>query len=79
LHLLDCVEGGRRVDGAGEVVVRVFGGCAAGVGGARGISEYEHAVKAGSYESLIEAQYKFDLMETDVGGECRVPRRIGSG
>src|SRR5262249_33949705 len=30
------------------------------------ISEYEHAVKEGSYESLIQAQYKFDLMEAEL-------------
>jgi hypothetical protein len=30
------------------------------------IGEYEHAVKAGSYESLIQAQYKFDLLEAEL-------------
>src|SRR6266566_7202028 len=30
------------------------------------ISEYEHAVKEGSYESLIRAQYKFDSMEAEL-------------
>src|ERR1041384_6088571 len=30
------------------------------------VAKYEHAVKAGSYESLIEAQYKFDLMEAEL-------------
>ena len=31
------------------------------------IAEYEHAVKTGSYESLIEAQFKFDSMEEELG------------
>jgi hypothetical protein len=30
------------------------------------IAEYEHAVKAGSYESLINAQFKFDTMEEEL-------------
>ena len=29
-------------------------------------AEYEHAVKAGNYEGLIEAQHKFDLMEREL-------------
>src|SRR5207249_6460231 len=30
------------------------------------IAEYEHAVKAGSYESLIHSQFKFDSMEAEL-------------
>jgi hypothetical protein len=30
------------------------------------IAEYEHAVKTGSYESLIAAQFKFDSMEAEL-------------
>jgi len=58
--------------------VRVFGG-RAGAGSVRaGGGSMKHAVKAGSYESLIEAQYKFDLMESS-WRRCGSSRRIGSG
>jgi hypothetical protein len=65
LHLLDCVESGRRVDERARLLCEYLGEAPA-ESVCKGISEYEHAVKAGSYESLIEAQYKFDLIETEL-------------
>jgi hypothetical protein len=65
LHLLDCVESGRRVDERARLLCEYLGDVPAEPV-CKGISEYEHAVKAGSYESLIEAQYKFDLMEAEL-------------
>jgi hypothetical protein len=65
LHLLDCVEGGRKVDEGARLLCEYLGDVPSQKV-CKGISEYEHAVKAGSYESLIEAQYKFDLMEAEL-------------
>jgi hypothetical protein len=65
LHLLDCVEGGRRVDERARLLCEYLGE-APGRELCEQVAEYEHAVKAGSYESLIEAQYKFDLMEQEL-------------
>jgi hypothetical protein len=65
LHLLDCVESGRRVDGRARLLCEYLGDAPAR-DVCEQVAEYEHAVKAGSYESLIEAQYKFDLMEREL-------------
>jgi hypothetical protein len=65
LHLLDCVEGGKRVDGRATLLCEYLGDAPAREV-CEQVAEYEHAVKAGSYESLIEAQYKFDLMEREL-------------
>src|SRR5262249_51982634 len=60
LHLLDGAENGRPVDGPARLLCELLGPAPSeSVCGP--ISEYEHAVKEGSYESLIQAQYKFDL------------------
>jgi hypothetical protein len=65
LYLLDCVARGRRVDERARLLCEYLGD-APGREVRAQVAEYEHAVKAGSYESLIEAQYKFDLMETEL-------------
>jgi hypothetical protein len=65
LHLLDCVEGGKGVDEGARLLCEYLGD-APGLEVCEQVAEYEHAVKAGSYESLIEAQYKFDLMEREL-------------
>jgi len=65
LHLLDCVEGGRKVDERARLLCEYLGDAPAREV-CEQVAEYEHAVKAGSYESLIEAQYKFDLMEREL-------------
>lgn len=67
LHLLDCVEGGKRVDERARLLCEYLGDAPA-ESVCKGISEYEHSVKAGSYESLIEAQFKFDSMEAELRG-----------
>src|SRR5437016_10339225 len=54
LHLLDCVESGRRVDERARLLCDFLAEAPpAAVCGP--ISEYEHAVKAGNYESVIRA------------------------
>jgi hypothetical protein len=65
LHLLDCVESGKRVDERARLLCEYLGD-APGREVCERVSEYEHAVKAGSYESLIEAQFKFDSMEAEL-------------
>jgi len=65
LHLLDCVERGRRVDGRARLLCEYLSDVPPAEV-CEQVAEYEHAVKAGSYESLIEAQYKFDLMEREL-------------
>ena len=65
LYLLDCVEGKRRVDDGARLLCEYLGD-APGREVCEQVAEYEHAVKTGSYESLIEAQYKFDLMEAEL-------------
>src|ERR1051325_5385132 len=65
LHLLDCIEDGRRVDERARLLCEYLGD-APRQEVCEQVAEYEHAVKAGSYESLIAAQYKFDLMEGEL-------------
>ena len=65
LHLLDCVESRTQVDERARLLCEYLGDAPAREV-CEQVAEYEHAVKAGSYESLIEAQYKFDLMEAEL-------------
>src|ERR1043165_9263721 len=65
LDLLDCLEDGRSVDERARLLCEYLGDAPAREV-CEQVAEYEHAVKAGSYESLIEAQYKFDLMEAEL-------------
>jgi hypothetical protein len=65
LHLLDCVENGRPVDEGAKMLAEFLEDVPSEkVCGA--MAEYEHAVKEGSYESLIQAQHKFDSMESEL-------------
>jgi hypothetical protein len=61
-HLLDCISKGGAVD-EGTKLLCSFLPEAPSQEVCDQISEYEHAVKTGSYESLIHAQFKFDSME----------------
>jgi hypothetical protein len=65
LYFLDCVERGKRMDEGARLLCEYLGDAPAQEV-CEQVAEYEHAVKAGSYESLIEAQYKFDLMEAEL-------------
>ncbi len=65
LHLLDCIENGRQVDERARLLCELLSD-APPQAVCEPISEYEHAVKEGSYESLIRAQYKFDSMEAEL-------------
>ncbi len=65
LHLLDRIEGGKRVDEGARLLCEYLAE-APPAEVCEQVAEYEHAVKAGSYESLIEAQYKFDLIEVEL-------------
>ena len=66
MHVLGRIEAARPVDGAARLMCGLLPDtpsekvCAL-------VSEHEHGVKAGSYEDLIEAQHKFDLMEEELG------------
>jgi hypothetical protein len=73
LHVLACIEAGRELDEGARLMCGLLGTAPAEeVCGA--VSGYEHNVKTGSYEGLIEAQHKFDLMEEELGnnGELRM-------
>src|SRR5438034_2015665 len=59
LHVLDEVASGRGVDGRTKLMCS-FLPQAPPEEVCEMIRDYEHAVKAGNYESLIAAQYKFD-------------------
>ena len=64
-HLLEVVASGERVDEGTRMLCSFLPEppthtvCGP-------IGEYEQAVKAGSYESLINAQFKFDSMEVEL-------------
>jgi hypothetical protein len=66
LHVLKCVAEGREVDAEARLKCR-FLQEAPSERICRMVGEYEHSIKMGSYESLIEAQHKFDLMEWELG------------
>jgi hypothetical protein len=65
MQVLEGIEKGRGADEKarlmGELLPEAPGEEVCGP-----IAGYEHGVKAGSYEELIEAQYKFDVMEKDL-------------
>ncbi len=66
MHVLACIRDAQEIDSAARLMCELLPEAPADE--ARGaIAAYEHAVKAGSYESLIEAQYKFDLIEKELG------------
>jgi hypothetical protein len=65
LHVLECVKGGRKVDERARLAADYLED-APSVKECEEIAEYEHGVKAGSYEQLINAQYKFDVMENEL-------------
>src|SRR5437870_7805716 len=58
-HLLQCISAGRTLDDAARLLCSFLpqppdqNRCEL-------VAQYEHAVKAGSYDGLINAQYKFD-------------------
>lgn len=65
LYLLGCIEDGVRVDERARLLCEYLAEVPPAEVCER-VSEYEHAVKAGSYESLIRAQFKFDSMEAEL-------------
>ena len=66
-HLLGCLEEGKKVDRKTRLLCSFLGELPAEEV-CRRIAEHEQAVKAGSYESLINAQFKFDSMEKELSG-----------
>src|SRR5436190_22173504 len=65
LHVMECIEGGRKVDAATRLMARLLPEAPSDVV-CGPIAAYEHAVKAGNYEGLIEAQSKFDSLEREL-------------
>jgi len=64
-HLLERVEMGKRLDEKTRLLCSLLPE-APPEEVCEPIIQYEHAVKAGNYESLINAQFKFDLMEAEL-------------
>jgi hypothetical protein len=65
LHMIGCIEAGREVDAGARLMCGLLAEAPSDTV-CRPIAEYEHAVKSGNYEGLIEAQHKFDLMEREL-------------
>src|SRR5205807_1580775 len=65
LHVIRCMEEGRELDTGARLMCGLLADAPSDAV-CEPIAEYEHAVKAGNYEGLIEAQHKFDLMEKEL-------------
>src|SRR5262245_46442765 len=65
LHVIEAVEAGKELDGEARLLADLLPDSPAD-GVCEVVSDYEHGVKEGSYETLIEAQHKFDLIEKEL-------------
>jgi hypothetical protein len=65
MHVLERIESGRQVDEKARLMAELLPQ-APGEDVCEPIRASEHGVKAGNYEELIEAQYKFDLLEKEL-------------
>ena len=65
LHVIGCIQEGRELDAGARLMGRLLTEAPADTV-CEPIAEYEHAVKAGNYEGLIEAQAKFDSLEREL-------------